>query len=105
MNISEEQLNVNNERIEELALKRFPIVDTPYGCDGHLHQLKFNKEFSRDGYIVGYKDCLHFKFEEMTVLIDWLKRFKSRSYFEQNSPFDIVCDFKKAIKQDYNIEE
>lgn len=99
--LSDARLNKNNERIEELSLKKYPKVHTELGSSSHIHFQAEKAEFQREAYAEGYDNALNFKFEDMTVLIDWLKRHKSRNYFEQESPAQIVSDYHHALRQDY----
>lgn len=100
--LSDARLNKNNESIEELALKKYPKVHAELGSSSHIHFQAEKAEFQREAYSEGYDNALNFKFEDMVVLIDWLKRHKSRNYFEQESPAQIVSYYHHALSRNYN---
>src|ERR1035437_2409005 len=99
--LCEDRLNINNEAIEKLALQVYREVHTELGSGSHILFQAEKAGFQREEYTKGYRSALNFKFEDMAVLIDWLKRLKPRSYFEQNPPVDIVSDYHHVFRQDY----
>jgi hypothetical protein len=99
--LSDTRLNKNNESIEKLSLIAYPN----YSKGGNYFQIQRQAEkskFQREAYVKGYDDALNFKFEDMVVLIDWLKRHKSKNYFEKESPAQIVSDYHQALRQNYS---